>query len=65
MSYITDTSREATPSPSRRPSAQEGAEGVAFDPVRIARRDEGWDWTLEKVIGMWINRVVVELKREL
>lgn len=63
MSYITDTSREASPSPSRRPSAQEGGEGVAFDPVRIARRDEGWDGTLERVVRLWIDKVVDELQR--
>lgn len=65
MSYITDTSREVSPSPSRRPSSYNAeGEGIPWDPVRIAKREEGWDGTLSRVMGMWIDKVGAELKRE-
>lgn len=55
---------QVSPSPSRRPSSGvpgEAGEGIQFDPVAIARREDGWDGTLRRVVMMWIDRVVGEM----
>lgn len=57
-------SRQASLSPLRRPSSSvqgEGAEGILFDPVGIARREEGWDGILRRVVKEWMDRIVGEM----
>lgn len=72
MSFITTTGettpsrQEGSPVPSRRASGHDtggtGVEGIPFDPVRLARREEGWDVTLRRVITAWIDKVVAEMQ---
>jgi hypothetical protein len=38
-----------------------GGVGVPFDPIRIARREEGWDGMLEAALIAWIDKVSLEL----
>lgn len=33
------------------------ADGIAYDPLAIARRDAGWNITLEKVLDAWLRKV--------
>ncbi|KAJ9099117.1 hypothetical protein QFC21_003996 [Naganishia friedmannii] len=65
-------SRQPTPSSSRRASehtygktrggSEEGnGAGIPFDPVRIARRNEGWDGMLEAAVVAWVDKVSLEL----
>lgn len=44
--------------PSRRP----GEEPIRFDPAAIAKRDEGWEESLEGLVKRWIEEVVMEVK---
>ena len=57
-------SRQPSLSLLRRPSSGvqgEGAEGILFDPVAIARREDGWDVTLRRVVKEWMDRIVGEM----
>ncbi|KAJ9092943.1 hypothetical protein QFC19_008541 [Naganishia cerealis] len=66
-------SRHPSPSPSRRASnnaargtldagsGEGNAVGIAFDPVRIARREEGWDRMLEAAVAAWVDGVSSEV----
>ena len=70
LTSSTDTdagSRRTTLSPVKTPSGGvpgSEAEGILFNPVRIARRAEGWDTTLRTVVTAWMERVVKEMAPE-
>ena len=41
-----------------------GPDGIYFDPVAIARRDVGWEETLQRVIDAWLRSVYEELYKQ-
>lgn len=45
-------------------SGRDKAEPIPFDPVAIARKDPGWEATLERVVGTWVDAVAREVQQE-
>jgi hypothetical protein len=48
----------------RVPSSRSSADGIAYDPTAIARRDGGWEETLSTVLVRWVEAVAKETRRE-
>jgi len=41
-------------------SKKHPGDGVAYDPLALARRDPGWNQTLERVLDLWLRSVYKE-----
>lgn len=62
------TTRSRPPSwgagPSGRPGGKDKVDPIPFDPAAIARKDLGWEATLERVFTSWVDAVAREIQQE-
>lgn len=39
-----------------------GDDAIPFDPAEIAKKEPGWDDSLERLVSRWIGEVAAELR---